>query len=233
MATGDKKNAIEKLRHELESIKFDFGAGWDVEAVASGDPRAYLAFARYAVLGFSRSVSTHLTLNHSLTDAHADAAFMEHVYRLLRREFQYQPTLSVEQFFQAGFVEHKAMLCRDLIKHCKRLHNELYKQRKAEKEREAGRASKSETNEPKVSSLTLGEVAVESLTRSQWDQQGPTTLRSSRGLPLAAAAGSSSFSPQQPSLRSSSAHSPAAAAASPAALTTPSPASTHRSRASP
>ena len=115
MATGDKKNAIEKLKHELVSIKFDIEKSWDVEAVACGDPSTYMMFARYAVLGFSRSVSTYLTINNLVVDAQADYAFMSNIFQLLRREFKVNISLSAEQFFQVSPV------CACLTHNCKRI----------------------------------------------------------------------------------------------------------------
>ena len=68
--------------------------------------------------------------------------------------------------WQAGFVEHKALLCRDLIKNCKRLHNELYKKRKQEREKEKVK-SEGNMESREMASITMGEVPVGSVTRDQ------------------------------------------------------------------
>ncbi len=47
----------------------------------------------------------------------------------MRNEFNYRPALNLSQFFTVGFAERKLILVCDLIKLCKRKHNELSKQR--------------------------------------------------------------------------------------------------------
>lgn len=53
----------------------------------------------------------------------------EEVYKILRNEFNYRPSLNLTQFFNPGFAERKLILVCDLIKLCKRKHNEISKQK--------------------------------------------------------------------------------------------------------
>ena len=59
------------------------------------------------------------------------------VFKVLRQEFQYQPTLKVSQFFGTGFVECKIIFVCDIIRHCRAKHAALWKAHKDSRARVA------------------------------------------------------------------------------------------------
>ena len=48
-----------------------------------------------------------------------DQRFVESVFKLVRREFQQKPVLTVEQFLRKGFAEHKIIFLLNIMKHCR------------------------------------------------------------------------------------------------------------------
>ncbi|KAJ3287894.1 Centrosomal protein of 44 kDa, partial [Blyttiomyces sp. JEL0837] len=50
---------------------------------------------------------------------------MESVYKLLRDEFNYRPSISRDQFFSAGFAERKLIFVCDLIRLCRQMKDDL------------------------------------------------------------------------------------------------------------
>lgn len=63
----------------------------------------------------------------------SDSRFMEGVYKLLRGQFNYNPSLTLPQFFTLGFAVHKAMLLTDLIEHVKSKDAEIRKLKEPKK----------------------------------------------------------------------------------------------------
>eukprot|EP00906_Rhabdomonas_costata_P011616 RCo016556 len=130
MATGDVRNALEMLKRELPQ-SFFAKHRWEPERLEIGDPGAYMEIARFALLGYSRTVSTYVTKEGWILDADPDRKFMESVLRVLQHRFGQKPPLTADQFFSCGtstFAEHKALMCRKLMSHCKILRQELTKE---------------------------------------------------------------------------------------------------------
>lgn len=91
----------------------------------------------YALLGFSRHVTSSLsTAGHDL-QAKSDSRFVENAWRALREEFSYNPALTPSQFLSPGFAERKLMLLHDAVELCKRRHNEHARERRARETRDA------------------------------------------------------------------------------------------------
>eukprot|EP00698_Gefionella_okellyi_P024558 TRINITY_DN8701_c0_g1_i1.p1 TRINITY_DN8701_c0_g1~~TRINITY_DN8701_c0_g1_i1.p1 ORF type:complete len:234 (-),score=35.11 TRINITY_DN8701_c0_g1_i1:110-811(-) len=125
MSTGDINNNIEKLRSELASLKY--ASPLDISSLKAGDPAALLPVLHFALYGFSRLLAKFLNENNFDLYAKSDARFLDGVYKLLITEFNYRPTLTAQQFLTPGFAERKILTVVDVIKHCKKKHNELYK----------------------------------------------------------------------------------------------------------
>lgn len=49
------------------------------------------------------------------------------MYRLVRKEFNYNPVLLAKQFLSEGFAERKMLMVMDVVAACQRKHNELYR----------------------------------------------------------------------------------------------------------
>jgi hypothetical protein len=93
---------------------------------------ALLPALHYALLGFSRHVTSSLVdAGHDL-QAKSDARFVENAWRALREAFGYNPALTVSQFLSPGFAERKLMLLHDAVELCKRKHNEHARRKRAE-----------------------------------------------------------------------------------------------------
>jgi hypothetical protein len=128
--TGDLDGNLNRVKRELRRIRFpvDFDAG----AAREGNPMALLPALHYALLGFSRHVTSSLVdAGHDL-QAKSDARFVENAWRALREAFGYNPALSPSQFLSPGFAERKLMLLHDAIELCKRRHNEHARKKRAE-----------------------------------------------------------------------------------------------------
>jgi hypothetical protein len=128
--TGDLDGNLNRVKRELRRIRFpvDFDAG----AAREGNPMALLPALHYALLGFSRHVTSSLVdAGHDL-QAKSDARFVENAWRALREAFGYNPALSPSQFLSPGFAERKLMLLHDAIELCKRRHNEHARRKRAE-----------------------------------------------------------------------------------------------------
>ncbi len=123
MSTGDLSNNIEKLKAELKSISYDFD-GWSVE---DGAPGGLLPILQFALLDFSRLVARFLSANGYKLYPKNDRRFVEGVFRVMRDEFSYRPSLTVDQFLKNGFAERKIIFITDLVKLCKRKHEGLKK----------------------------------------------------------------------------------------------------------
>ena len=133
--TGDLDGNLNRVKRELRRIRFpvDFDGG----AARQGSPMALLPALHYAMLGFSRHVTSSLSeAGHDLR-AKSDARFVENAWRALREEFGYNPALTPQQFLSPGFAERKLMLLFDAIELCKRRHNE---HARAQRGREAAAA---------------------------------------------------------------------------------------------
>ncbi len=57
----------------------------------------------------------------------SDSRFMEGVYKFVRAQFNYNPSLTLPQFFTVGFAERKLIFVSELIQMTKEKHKELKK----------------------------------------------------------------------------------------------------------
>lgn len=88
----------------------------------------------YAVLKYSRELAAWLIDREFDLNGKKDYPFMQTIFRLCIREFNFQPPLSAIQFFQPnGFAEKKVILTYDLLNHCQQKHKALKKEREPQK----------------------------------------------------------------------------------------------------
>ena len=135
--TGDLDGNLSRVKRELSRIRFpvDFNAG----AAREGNPTALLPALHYALLGFSRHVTSSLVEQGHDLQAKSDSRFVENSWRALRELFGYNPSMTPTQFLSPGFAERKLMLLHDTIELCKRRHNEHARERRARESSEAVR----------------------------------------------------------------------------------------------
>mmetsp|Transcript_18279 Transcript_18279/g.58342 ORF Transcript_18279/g.58342 Transcript_18279/m.58342 type:complete len:323 (-) Transcript_18279:102-1070(-) len=119
IALGDVENAVVSLERSLRTINT---AMPDRDAIMTGDPRAYLPLFHHILLDYSPHVAGALTSKGYRLMAKSDQRFMELVWRLLLREFDIRPSLSVQQFFAPGFAVRKIQVVQRLVDRCRRLH---------------------------------------------------------------------------------------------------------------
>jgi len=99
------------------------------ERLQAGDPRELLPIMNHAVIVFSSLLARWINQKGYQLALKADLPFVESVFQLMRREFVYRPVLTPAQFLQpTGFAEQKLILVGDLIRLCKKKHNELYRE---------------------------------------------------------------------------------------------------------
>eukprot|EP00947_MAST-08B_sp_MAST-8B-sp1_P001957 g1957.t1 len=96
-----------------------------------------------------------------------DKRFVTDVIRLLQNEFSYRPSLSASQFLSSGYAERKIIFICDVVKLCRRKHQELRKL--------------SQLSQMAGSPATQNAAALASAATR-------TALQASRGKPVAAAA---------------------------------------------
>ena len=104
---------LSRVKRELSRIRFpvDFNAG----AAREGNPTALLPALHYALLGFSRHVTSSLVEQGHDLQAKSDSRFVENSWRALRELFGYNPSMTPTQFLSPGFAERKLMLLHDTI----------------------------------------------------------------------------------------------------------------------
>lgn len=84
-----------------------------------GTPAAFLPLVHYFVLHYSHHVAEWVTEQGYELVGRSDARFMQGLYKLLRTEFNYHPSLTLAQFFAVGYGEHKVIMLCDLFRMCK------------------------------------------------------------------------------------------------------------------
>lgn len=113
MTTGDLKNNLRKLQVEVKAIKYD--KDLNIDGLSKGQPSALLPLYHYVFLDYSRQVAQVISdLNVELSGK-TDLRFVESMYKVLREVFAYKPPITKEQFFAAGFVERKVIMCTEIL----------------------------------------------------------------------------------------------------------------------
>ncbi|CAL1536844.1 unnamed protein product [Lymnaea stagnalis] len=114
MATGDIKNNIKQLQHELKAAKYPETI--DVDGLVNGSPKAYLGIYHYLFTQYSTNFNTDITNSNNELYGKSDMRFMEAVYKILRDMFDYKPQINREQFFSSGYVERKVIMATDILR---------------------------------------------------------------------------------------------------------------------
>eukprot|EP00347_Sterkiella_histriomuscorum_P001318 403372494 len=122
---GDIQNNLAKLKSELKSIKYPHQI--IDEDVQIGLPTVYLPIMHYALLVYSPVVGQFITEKGFELFAKNDFRFMESVYKLLLNQFNYKPSIQINQFFQNGFAERKIIFACEVIEIMKSKHQVLSK----------------------------------------------------------------------------------------------------------
>ncbi|KAJ3108952.1 Centrosomal protein of 44 kDa [Phlyctochytrium planicorne] len=118
-ATGDIRNNIFKAQSDLRSIQYNVQL--DLVRLAHGDPTSFLPLIHYILLDASAQLASYISERGHDLYGKRDTRFIEAVYKLLRDEFNYRPTLTKNQFFSMGFAERKLIFISDLIRLCRGL----------------------------------------------------------------------------------------------------------------
>ena len=90
-----------------------------------GIPLAFLPLIHHCLLEYSPHVADFIRTEGFDLFAKSDFRFIESAFKLLVNTFDYKPAISVHQFFQDGFAEHKIILCKDIASLMKQKHKEL------------------------------------------------------------------------------------------------------------
>ena len=81
----------------------------------------------YALLEFSTHLALMVTRKGYELYSSTDKRFVTDVILLLQNEFSYRPSLSASQFLSSGYAERKIIFICDVVKLCRRKHQELRK----------------------------------------------------------------------------------------------------------
>mmetsp|Transcript_4284 Transcript_4284/g.9266 ORF Transcript_4284/g.9266 Transcript_4284/m.9266 type:complete len:945 (+) Transcript_4284:602-3436(+) len=129
-ATGDLRNNLEKLRSELRNtcVKEE---EIELEAIARGEPIGFLPLLHKVLLDNSLLIARFLSEQGYQLYHISDRPFLEGVFRVVRNEFSYKPSLTLDQFLSSGFAERKIIFVCDVIKLCRRKAEELARLQKA------------------------------------------------------------------------------------------------------
>ena len=128
MATGDLKQNLARLKQAARSVKYD--GQYDEAAIGRGSPEAILPLISHAFFHYSRHLANFLADKGYNAAAKNDVRMIEGVFKVLREEFRYRPTLKISQFFGGGFVECKIIFVCDIIRICRQQHSALWKTHK-------------------------------------------------------------------------------------------------------
>jgi len=147
MATGDLDNNLERLRSEMGKAKFP-ARQLDGERARAGDPGAFLPLLHHVLLNYSKPFAKLTVQGGYELTGKTDLRFVEAVLKLLREEFNYKASLSVNQFLSKGFAERKMLLTCDVAG--------LVRERHAALVRPEGRPSKRRPAKPATSAHIWG-----------------------------------------------------------------------------
>ncbi|GBG34605.1 Centrosomal protein of 44 kDa [Hondaea fermentalgiana] len=150
--TGDLRNNLEKLRSELRGtcVKDE---DVDLEAVARGEPTGFLPLLHKVLLDDSLHLARYLSERGYQLYPIQDRPFLEGVFRVVRNEFSYRPSLTLEQFLSSGFAERKIIFVCDVVKLCRRKADELVRLQKAAGNSRTPPSASSETSSPAAASI--------------------------------------------------------------------------------
>lgn len=95
--------------------------------IFNGAPFAFLPLIHHCLLVFSPQVAEFITNNGFDLYSKNDMRFMESCFKMLVLHFNYKPALSIKQFFETGYAEHKIILCKDVCALVRQKHLELDK----------------------------------------------------------------------------------------------------------
>ncbi|KAI8847502.1 Centrosomal spindle body, CEP44-domain-containing protein [Chytridium lagenaria] len=91
----------------------------DLVRLSRGDPTSFLPLIHFVLLDASPALAVYISERGHDLYGKRDTRFIEAVYKLLRDEFSFRPTLNKDQFFSMGFAERKLIFISDLIRICK------------------------------------------------------------------------------------------------------------------
>ena len=122
---GDIKNNYEKLKQELKLVRYANVSGFErsldgsedqsvKQMIMSGAPFAFLPLIHHCLLVYSSQVADFITNNGFDLYSKNDMRFMESSFKMLVLHFNYKPALSIKQFFENGYAEHKIILIKDV-----------------------------------------------------------------------------------------------------------------------
>ncbi|PRP87612.1 hypothetical protein PROFUN_04639 [Planoprotostelium fungivorum] len=125
MTTGDRSGKLEQLYSLLSTLKFEQKI--EPDSLLQGDSKSFVTIIQYVLLRWSRHVSTWISQQGYEMFGKSDAKFIESTYKLLRTEFAYHPSLTVNQFLSVGFSERKMLLTLEIIRLSRAKHQDLAK----------------------------------------------------------------------------------------------------------
>lgn len=97
---------------------------------ARGDPQVFLPILHSLFLESSPILAHYLASRSFNLTAQKDSKFLETIYKILRDEFNYRPSLTQPQFFSIGFAERKIIFTLDIIELCTNLTKNLLREQK-------------------------------------------------------------------------------------------------------
>ena len=114
---GDLPGHAKALAAELR--KFRYGAPVSWELLLMGETTVFLPILHHTLLLYSQEIASEIMKKGYRLYSCTDQRFVESVFKLVRREFQQKPVLTVEQFLRKGFAEHKIIFLLNIMKHCR------------------------------------------------------------------------------------------------------------------
>ena len=114
---GDLPGHAKALAAELR--KFRYGAPISWELLLMGETTVFLPILHHTLLLYSQEIASEIMKKGYRLYSCTDQRFVESIFKLVRREFQQKPVLTVEQFLRKGFAEHKIIFLLNIMKHCR------------------------------------------------------------------------------------------------------------------
>ncbi|KAJ3161396.1 Centrosomal protein of 44 kDa [Geranomyces michiganensis] len=186
-STGDLQNNLHKLASLLRRIKYPLPP--DPYSLSKGDPAALLPILHHILLDRSPQLARHFAARGHTLSGKTDARFVDGVYRLLRDEFAFRPTVNKAQFLATGFAERKCIFVHEIVRLCDELERDL-KRRLGHGENATSRPQSAAAAAAKAVGLPNGQNAVRptaTTTAKVPTQQRKRMLVRTGPAPLAAA----------------------------------------------
>lgn len=120
---GDLSGHTRSLVAELRKIKYTAPVSWEMLLI--GETTVFLPMLHHALLLYSQNIASEIMQKGYRLFSCTDQRFVESVFKLVRREFQQKPVLTVEQFLRKGFAEHKIIFLLNIIKYCRAWESKL------------------------------------------------------------------------------------------------------------